>query len=383
MGFNIQLENFAEHSNQQIGHTPTFTEVEPDIDIIRQYKQKKNYENLIVIGNGGSITSFRALYYAFLDKIDKNVRLVTTMDPDYLTRIRDEFKPEETLVMPISKSGNTTSVIESTIYFANHGYQILPVTSNNNGALKQIIDKRDYDWIEHREVGGRFSGLTETGLAPAEFVGLDAKKIREGGEQIYQKLEEEKMNPALHLANNIYNSEGHNEILTPFYSTRLFGFYPLLVQLIHETVCKEGKGKTVYGDLGPEYQHHTNQRLFGGKKNVIPLFFTKTGNTQLEIDIKHDLKDVSLRNKKLNDLNNIDLSQSLQAEYKGVKNALEEENIPNATLEVDKLDYQTAGEIMGFLQYLAVYLAKLNNVDPYNQPDVEKSKQKGFEERFK
>ncbi|MFB6217368.1 MAG: hypothetical protein ABEJ72_10475, partial [Candidatus Aenigmatarchaeota archaeon] len=218
---------------------PEFTDYSPDIeDTVDEHDQ---YDNLIVIGNGGSITSFRAYLYAFMDEVDKDVRIVTAMDPDFLNRLSSELRSGNTLVMPISKSGDTTGVIESLLYFMKRDYPVFAVTSDNDGALKQIVEREDLGWIEHPDIGGRFTGLTETALTPAAFAGIEINEIRRGGEEMYDKISpDNQYNPALNIASALYDAEkkGYEQVFAPFYSTRLFGFLPLYIQLMHETVCK-------------------------------------------------------------------------------------------------------------------------------------------------
>lgn len=389
MSIKIEIEHFNRNKRklQDIARkdTPNFVDVEPDIERIKQVRDEHDYENLVVIGNGGSITTFRALLYAFLNETDVNVRLVTTMDPDYLNTLSDELNPDDTLVMPISKSGETVGVIESLLYFIDRDYPVCAVTSENDGALKQIVERNDYGFIEHQDVVGRFSGLTETALAPAAFAGIEVSEIRAGGEEMYEKLApSEQYNPALNVASALYDSEqaGHQEVFTPFYSTRLFGFYPLLVQLMHETVCKDGEGQTFYGDMGPECQHHTNQRVFGGREDVATLFFRTDAHEKKTIEVPENLEGIDIRGKQLSDLQNQELSDSLKAEYEGVRQALEEEDMPNITINLTDVSHRTLGKLIAFMQYLAVYSAWLRDVEPFNQPDVEKSKQIGFEQRF-
>lgn len=364
---------------------PGFAEYEPDLEEIKEKASQKEFENLVIIGNGGSITSFRAYLYAFLPEVDKDVRLVTTMDPDYLNRLSRELDSEETLVVPISKSGETVGVIESLMFFMNRGYDVLPVTSDNDGALRQIVEEKGLEWIEHPDVGGRFSGATETGLVPAALAGMDVDEIRSGAEQMYEELRPGRENAAKELALQLYEAEkdGYTDILAPFYSTRMFGFYPLFVQLMHETVCKEGEGMTVYGDLGPEYQHHTNQRMFGGEENIVPLFFRAETHEHAEIEVPEDLQDIEIRGEEMGGLERNSYSEALNSEYAGVRDAVDDEDRPHATVTLQELSYRSAGRLLAFLQYLAVYSAWLREVDPFNQPDVEKSKRIGFEERFK
>ena len=384
MSFEIEIEKIREHGKEIEKIQPDFAEYQPDIQAIKQAVEEHGRENLILIGNGGSVTSFRALLYTFMPEVSGNVRIVTTMEPDYLHRLSREFDKEDTVVMPISKSGSTVGVLESLMFFMEKDYPVFAVTSDNNGALRQIVEREDLPSIEHPDIGGRFSGLTETGLTPAAFIGLDPERIREGGEKMYEKLDKDE-NAASHVASCLLQAEeeGYDQILNPIYSTRLLGFQPLFIQLMHETVCKDGEGLTVYGDLGPEYQHHTNQRLFGGKNDVVPFFFRADTHEKRNISIPEHLQDIELRDRKLSELDGQSLSDSLEAEYRGVRDALSDEDMSSMTLHLSELSYSAAGELIAFLQYLAVYSAKLRDVNPYNQPDVEKSKRIGFEERFK
>lgn len=390
MSFQIEIDHVNEknRSVQDLPRKrePDFVHVEPDLEMIqRKAEENENYENLVVIGNGGSVTSFRAYLYAFMPETDMDVRIVTTPEPDYLNRVSKEMRPENTLVMPISKSGETLTVIESLMYFLKRDYDVFGVTSDNEGALKQILEKRDFDWIEHPDVGGRFSGATETALVPAAFAGIDVREVREGAEDMYERLSpQNKYNPALNVASAFYDAEkqGFPELFAGFYATRLFGFKPLFVQLMHETVCKEGEGQTVYGDLGPEFQHHTNQRIFGGKENVLPIFFRTDTNEREHIEVGGDLVDVQVRGKTLDDLDGMELKESVRSEYEGVKQALDDHDRPNITFNLTNLSHRGAGETVAFLQYLAVYSAWLRDVNPFDQPDVEKSKKLGFQARF-
>lgn len=390
MSFKIEIDHVNEKDREvqklPRKRTPSFIEHEPDLDKIRGAADKHDFENLVVIGNGGSITSFRAYLYAFLPETDVDVRLVNTVDPDYLNRLSKELKQEETLVMPISKSGETATVIEALMFFMKRDFPVFGVTSENEGALNSILEKEGRGKIEHPDVGGRFSGATETALVPAAFSGMPIEEIRKGAEEMYDRLgPENNYNPALNLASAFYDSEkkGYSQIFSGFYSTRMFGYYPLFVQLMHETVCKHGEGQTVFGDVGPEFQHHTNQRIFGGEQNVLPVFFQTENHEEEVMRVPEELKDIELRSKKLGDLDGRTMQESLESEYQGVKDALDDEDRPNITVTLTELSHESAGKLMAFMQMTAVYSAWLRDVDPFTQPDVEKSKKIGFEHRFK
>lgn len=377
---NIPIEINRKKSNPKFG----FKDIKPNFEKIKEL-EPENYDNLVVIGNGGSITSFRALYYAFIDDIEKHVRLVTTMDPDYLSRVADECQPQNTLVVTISKSGETVGVIESMLYFSERGYDILTITQDQDSTLKTITEKRDYQFIPHKDVGGRFSGLTETALVPAYLTeAIDIEKVRKGGEQIYQELENEG-NPAEKIAKALYKAQNQNyeEILHPIYSSRLYGFLPLNIQLMHETVCKEEEGQTIYGDMGPEYQHHTNQRLFGGQKNIITLFLSVENHKKdMQIHIEQDIKDIEIQGRKLSELEQNSYQDSLDKEREGVKETLTEKDKPFIEIKLQDTKEKNIGKLIALMQSTAVYSAELRDVNPYNQPDVERSKEKSYEKRF-
>jgi len=356
------------------GDLPDFTQIEPDYNLDGI---DKDFDHLIVIGNGGSITSLRALYYTFLEEADKHLDIVTTMDPDRLQQVTAHADPEDTLVMPISKSGSTIGVLESLMFFINKGYDFNPLTTPNS-PLHEIAEKFDRCIIEHQDVGGRFSGLTNTALAPAELIGLESDVIRAGGKEGYRMKEK-----AVETAQALKNAEekGYDQVLTPFYSSRMFGFYPLLVQLMHETVCKEGEGQSFFGDHAPEYQHHTNQRLFGGKEDIVPLFF-RTNHRHKKIEIPEQISDIEIKGRKIDDFSNKELSESLNAEYTGVRKVLEDEDRPYIDLKLENSSFKGYGKLMAFLQLTAYYSAVIRGVDPLTQPDVEKSKKMGLEARF-
>ena len=200
---------------------------------------------------------------------------------------------------------------------------------------------------------------------------------------MHKELKPGTPNKASKLAEELFEVEkqGYDEVLTPFYSTRLFGFYPLLVQLMHESVCKNGEGQTFFGDLGPEYQHHTNQRMFGGKQNIVPMFIEST-HEHAEIEVPEDIQDIELRTHQLGEFGGKTYEASLKAESEGVKQALDEKGRPRIELKLEELSYRSTGRFMAFLQYLAVYSSWLRDVDPFNQPNVEKSKNIGFKMRF-
>jgi glucose-6-phosphate isomerase len=182
---------------------PIFETYSEDINKLKlALKKYSKYRNLIVIGNGGSNTSFKAYDHALTPMSSKKKAFIlTTMEPDLLNELKENFPKRKTLIMPISKSGTTIGTLES--MFAFEGYPVLPVTSPDTGALSVLAKKDKLDIIPHPPVGGRYSGLTASAFAPALIMGIDVESINNGARTMYKYCNPQvpiDKNPALRIA---------------------------------------------------------------------------------------------------------------------------------------------------------------------------------------
>jgi glucose-6-phosphate isomerase len=346
----------------------------------------QKYQNIIVIANGGSRTSSLAFVVALSEFCNKKkIEFLSTLDPAVIYNLKKKYSSSNTLIMPISKSGTNVDVLEPLFHFTK--YRTLPVTSPNKGVLYEMAKVQGWDIIEHPEVGGRYSARTNCGFAPSSLMGLDVNALNKSMLKAYKSLGYEAKasgNIALKAASTCYQLErkGYNQIFMPVYSRSLSGFLPLIIQLIHESTGKIKKGQTIFGDEAPESQHHTNQRFFGGPKNVIGWFLTlKNPEPKLVTKVPKKLENLALRNGKLKDISNIPLADALRFDYEGVAQHATRLKIPNITLEIDSISYSSIGELMSFFHFYTVYSALLRNQDPFNQPEVEAAKDSSFKKR--
>jgi len=366
---------------------PSFATYTEDIPSIKRTIAKHaDKRNLILIGNGGSNTSFYAFYKSLYrySCSDKDVHIVKTMEPHYLRYLQDRCSKEETLVMPVSKSGTTIGVLES--LFAFPTYPILAVTSENDATLHNLVKSWGIDMVRHPDIGGRFSGTTSCAYTPSALLGIDVEGIDRGAKDMYARCAPDvgfDDNPALQLSVALFYAEikGYKDIFLPIYSTKLSGFLPLIVQLIHESTCKSGRGQTVFGDFAPESQHHTNQRFFGGYKDVFGVFITVKDfeDGEYRISVPDNAKGIGYKDVDLGILDGLKFRDALDFEFQGVLKHTEDQNIPHATISVDKIEPHSVGELLAFWQYVAVYSSWLRGVNPYDQPEVEFSKKHTFE----
>ncbi len=370
---------------------PDFVKFETDFSEIERIARKySSYQNLIVVGNGGAINSFRGFYFSLArNRSKKKVEILNTIEPDLINELKKIYPSSETLIIVVSKSGSNPTALE--IMFAFREYPTLVVCTEGLGALYQIVKREKLDYLKypsHLEfpfLDDRHTGISASGLIPAALLGINVKEIYDGAKEAYKLFSPSaprEDNLALQLATALYllEKKGYLEIFCPVYSTRLSGFLPGMIQFMHETVCKEGAGQTIFGDLAPESQHHTNQRLFGGRKDILALFLTAgQKDLALSLEVPLGLTDISLRTGMLDDFNCIPCAKLLEFEFQGTFNDAIEKKIPALHLEVAEITPYSIGQFLALLQYTAIYSAYLRGVNPYGQPQVERSKEISFE----
>jgi len=168
--------------------------------------------------------------------------------------------------------------------------------------------------------------------------------------------------------------EGYTEVFVPIYSPMLFGFGNLIMQLCHESFGKRSKGLTFVCAEAPESQHHTNQRFFGGRKNMVG-FFIRNAEFSNDMDIKCPAgwADIPYAKGTLGDVK-LPYSTAVHFEFQGTQKDAAQSKIPNIVLTVDRVDEENMGELMAFWQFFAVYSSVLRDVNPFDQPQVENSK---------
>lgn len=361
---------------------PDFVSYSPNFEVLEFIKnQYDHYTSLVIIGNGGSVNPFLSFYGSLKDKVTKEVYFVSTVDPDFINEVKSKTNPETTLVITISKSGQTVSQIEATKQFTN--YKLLAITDKQS-ALGNLVAVYGGEIVEHPPtIGGRFTGLTEVALIPASLCGIDVKALFHAGHELLSKFNED--NPAFHAASVCFELEnkGFVDVYAPVYNHYLASFGAIITQLNHETYGKNSLGQTWLVMEAPESQHHTNQRYFGGRGNMVG-FFTSVENTNTDIALNflNEEKAITVHNHALSDYNAWSLNKSLHAELVGTVTDAQNKKMPIITLALPKRDEESLGKLMAFWEMFAVYSAELRGEEPLDQPAVEASKDISAQLRF-
>jgi glucose-6-phosphate isomerase len=376
----VDLSGFSDFRRKDIpvGNLPFFHNLKPDFTEIRSLAQKfARFRRIVILGNGGAVNAFVALHHA-LYKGNKQVTVVNSMEPDLLDDIKKANPRKDTLVIVSSTSGTNVGCLEMMSQFSD--YHMVVITAENEGALRQIAARQKLPMLFVPHFVDRFqagSGLT---YFPLALLGIDIERLDLSLHLAYDDYM--RGNEAKDCASALYQLEqkGYTDVFVPIYGFRLEGFALYITQLMHESVCKDGKGQTFLVVSAPESEHHTNQRLFGGRKNMCALFHRVIEQNDSTVTAAFDTKisDIKLREGTLASINDNPLAKSFEYEFSGTYQDALTNKIPVAIVNVERTDEEHVTRLIAFWHYVAVYSSLLRKVNPFDQPQVEKSKEIAF-----
>ena len=135
----------------------------------------KRFNDIRIIGIGGSSLGTKTIYSFLKDKIKKNVLFY-----DNLSTINKKSGNKKHLNLIISKSGNTLETIVNSNILIKKSDKNIFITENKKNYLNSLAHKLKSEIVHHNNfIGGRYSVLSEVGMLPAELMGLNSKSFRQ------------------------------------------------------------------------------------------------------------------------------------------------------------------------------------------------------------
>ncbi len=371
-----------------------FLNLPDDQKLVRKIKtfiknqEKNKWKNIVVLGIGGSALGGIALKdallgsYHYLDKVP-HLFFVDNIDPDLINELLSRISLEKSLFIVISKSGGTTEPMALYSLFKERLVQkkvkkindhFVFITDPKGGLLRPLGKEEEIEMFDvPPKVGGRFSVLSSVGLVPTALAGIDISALMRGAKkmkEIIQKSSPEK-NPALILASLQYlldRKKGKGMTVMMPYSNPLFRVGDWYRQLLAESIGKnKSTGPTPINALGTTDQHSQLQLFNEGPNNKWFIFLNV---------LKHD-SPLNIGNhlpKKLDFLNNKNLSEIINAAYTGTAESLSKNKRPNITLNISKVNAEAMGALFMLFEFQVALLGLIYKVDAFNQPGVEISK---------
>ena len=327
-----------------------------DVKILNKYKKFKNFR---LIGMGGSSLGAKAIFDFLQKKIKKNFYFVDDLDVSI-----ENKKDKNCLNLIVSKSGETLETIVNSNLIINKKDKNLVITENKDNYLHKLAKKLKAEVIHHNNfIGGRYSVLSETGMLPAELMGLKSKKFR----QLNNLVKNKKYLNALisNVSSTIFflKKKKYNSIIINYdkSSENLFFWYQ---QLIAESLGKKKRGLMPIVSNMPRDNHSVTQLYLDGfTNNFFTFFFVHEKDSQKIINKNILDSKKFLRNNRLLDV--------MYAQKQATENVFKRKGIPFRSFEILKRDEKTLGELFNFFILETILLGRAINVNPYDQPAVE------------
>jgi len=317
------------------------------------------YQNLRVIGMGGSVLGFKAIHSFLFSKVKRKFTF-----HDNIESFDKIDSKKKYLNLIISKSGNTIETIANSNLFINKKNENIFVTENKVNYLNKLAAKLKSDIIHHNNfIGGRYSVLSEVGMLPAELAGLKVENFKQFNNLIKNKKFISSLVNNVSSILHLVKKKKFNSIILNYdkNSEDLFFWYQ---QLVAESLGKKSKGILPIISNMPKDNHSLMQLYLDGFTNNFFTFFSVKEknvnrlNNSLILNEKKFLKNKSIQE--------IKLSQRKATERVFIKKLL-----PFRSFEIKKRDERTIGELFTFFILETILLGKSLGVNPYDQPSVE------------
>lgn len=355
------------------------------------------YDTLLVLGIGGSDLGARTIIEALPTK-KRVIFAGGNTDPDELEAILAGISWKRTIINIVSKSGDTIEPM-SAFFIARerlkravgkkYAQQIIATTDGVRGTLRALAIKEGYQTLPvPADVGGRFSVLTDVGLFPAAWAGIDIKKLLAGAASQHAAF----LRRPIALQSSAQYAMIHAEQLLKYgrslfvlmpYTSRLQSFADWYRQLIAESLGKAQTrrgaqiecGPTPIAALGATDQHSQIQLYMEGPRDKVVTFVEIEQFTQSTLRLPAIAKEGG----SMFELSRRPLQSLIHAERAATAEALTAAGRPNQTLFVPKLDAYHLGELFQFFMLATAYLGELMDINAFDQPGVEEGKRRFWE----
>ncbi|MAY74257.1 MAG: glucose-6-phosphate isomerase [Phycisphaerae bacterium] len=374
-------------------------------------KHKGRWENLVVLGIGGSALGNIALQSALNpstynllpagDRAGPRLFVIDNVDPDNFAAVMKVCDPKKTLFNVISKSGETAEtaaqfmIIRDLLAKAlgdNAPEHIVAITDEKKGTMRTICDAAGYVTLPVPDgVGGRFSALSPVGLFSAAMCGIDIDALLDGANAMEARCRKPELhqNPAAMLAtllvelgNGTYGDGVEakpNHVLMP-YANSLYLLADWYRQLWAESLGKrvDTSGKEVFAGFTPikalgATDQHSQVQLYREGPNDKVFGFIEVERFDADVTIPKGLGVDALTY-----LEGQPMAKLLNAEKRATEYALVESKRPNFTLKMPAIDAEHVGEFMMLWEVTTAYAGLMLGIDAYDQPAVETGKKATF-----
>ena len=380
---NKKILDFIHDERKEIG----FYELcHADVTQYEDFAKTVEAKDIVVIGIGGSALGTSAIYkfLKYTNSYEKKLHVLETTDPIVIGDELDKIDMENAFFCVISKSGTTVETISVFKYIAsiiNIDDKNCAVITDEGSPLESFAQSSGIRvfHIPHN-VGGRFSVLSAVGLVPLAIIGVDIRALLEGAKKIYNSFfnhdgyDTSLLKKATYYAHtaNTYNI---NCLFS--YSEVFREFNAWYVQLWGESLGKKQLhsqlhvGLTPVGLIGPTDQHSFLQLIVDGKRDK-SVTVIKINNFDTSMKVPNN----SLKHlESLDILNGLKFSDLINMQADSIIESLASfEHIPLDVIEISHISEESIGELIYYYELLTALVARMLDINAYDQPGVEMGK---------
>jgi len=334
-------------------------------------KKYSKYNNIVIIGMGGSIQGAKSIYSFLKKNIKKKVFFFDNLDPNLNAEYKKIQDLKNSCFVVISKSGNTLETVTnlSTIFSKNLlKNKLIVITENKESDLMKVTKKYNAEFIEHKKfIGGRYSVLSEAGMFPAALMGLDLKKFKNLKNLIKDKNFVSSLILNVATIYSLKKKDMKNSVILNYDSSlNDLGYW--YQQLVAESLGKKNQGINPTLSFAPKDHHSLLQLYLDGPRDKFFTFFNFS-ETSLKYKISKNIVPSQIKFSK-----NKNLELIIKAQCEATKNIFKLKKIPFRQINFREKNEKTLGEIFTFFVLETIILSRLINVNPFNQPAVEQIK---------
>ncbi len=349
-------------SNKNNWDKPFFTDTKSYIDFDLIHEKLSLFDlnqikNVIVLGTGGSIQTLLALSHLS----QKQIFPITSSRSSELNMCLELTKPSNSIVIPISRGGETLDINSPIGIFAKERYPFIGLSSK--GTMLSILEEMGAPILDVPDLSGRFAGsISNVGIVPALISGVNVDAFIKGLDQGYSLYMKESINPAIEFAGFLYSlyEKGIRNLFSMPYSKNIEGAVGLFVQEISESTGKDGKGLMGTFQSAPLCQHSVLEFLLGGNsKSVSPILWIIE---KVKNDIILDSHINFIYGKSAQTIVNYEAAATFQA--------LIEQGLPSTMISLYEDGELNLGHLIAFIQATVYHLCLLLNVNWADNPKV-------------
>jgi len=378
-----QYVGYYDLPNQDLGYLDNF---------YRQMRLRIKPEiitDIVIIGIGGSSLGTKAIYEFMKTrkKLARKIHFIDSTDPNTILSICKSINLQSSYFFIISKSGTTIETLASYKYILSSIKDIelkknnFAIITDPNSSLQKYAENHDILFLNSSpDVGGRFSVLSEVGIVPLWFCGIDIKKLLNGAKSVKDNFFMKKLIYKNILTKGSFysaNQKKYNINALFSYSDAFQSLNDWYVQLWGESLGKKHKttqkniGLTPVGLIGPKDQHSFLQLISEGPRDKT-VTFLKIKN----YENNYKIPKASINNlEEFDDLNGIRFSKLINLQADSVIESLKNyKEIPLDEIIITEQNESSIGQLIFYFQLLTSVVGGYLGVNTYDQPGVESGK---------